>query len=107
MPSVTRKGVHFASVLNPLAARRALSADPRFGPRSQRDVMRYLLDTNVVSDLIRNPQGRIAQHKSALIPAQMRLRVIEQREKSAIPACVSLEEGHSSAVSGLMTDLSD
>jgi tRNA(fMet)-specific endonuclease VapC len=24
--------------------------------------MRYLLDTNTVSDLIRNPQGRIAQH---------------------------------------------
>ena len=24
--------------------------------------MRYLLDTNVVSDLIRNPQGRVAQH---------------------------------------------
>jgi tRNA(fMet)-specific endonuclease VapC len=24
--------------------------------------MRYLLDTNVVSDLIRKPQGRIAQH---------------------------------------------
>jgi tRNA(fMet)-specific endonuclease VapC len=24
--------------------------------------MRYLLDTNIVSDLLRNPQGRIAQH---------------------------------------------
>jgi len=24
--------------------------------------MRYLLDTNVVSDLIRNPQGKVAQH---------------------------------------------
>ena len=24
--------------------------------------MRYLLDTNIVSDLVRNPQGRIAQH---------------------------------------------
>ena len=24
--------------------------------------MRYLLDTNIVSDLIRNPQGRIARH---------------------------------------------
>ncbi|MGO8917195.1 MAG: type II toxin-antitoxin system VapC family toxin [Stellaceae bacterium] len=24
--------------------------------------MRYLLDTNVVSDLIRNPQGRVAEH---------------------------------------------
>jgi tRNA(fMet)-specific endonuclease VapC len=24
--------------------------------------MRYLLDTNIVSDLIRNPQGRVAEH---------------------------------------------
>jgi tRNA(fMet)-specific endonuclease VapC len=24
--------------------------------------MRYLLDTNTVSDLVRNPQGRVAQH---------------------------------------------
>lgn len=24
--------------------------------------MRYLLDTNIVSDLVRNPQGRITQH---------------------------------------------
>jgi len=24
--------------------------------------MRYLLDTNIVSDLIRNPQGTVAQH---------------------------------------------
>jgi tRNA(fMet)-specific endonuclease VapC len=24
--------------------------------------MRYLLDTNIVSDLVRNPQGRAAQH---------------------------------------------
>lgn len=24
--------------------------------------MRYLLDTNVVSDLVRNPQGKVAQH---------------------------------------------
>jgi tRNA(fMet)-specific endonuclease VapC len=24
--------------------------------------MRYLLDTNVVSDLVRNPQGRVTQH---------------------------------------------
>src|SRR5260370_37959188 len=24
--------------------------------------MRYLLDTNVVSDLVRNPQGRVAEH---------------------------------------------
>jgi tRNA(fMet)-specific endonuclease VapC len=24
--------------------------------------MRYLLDTNIVSDLIRNPQGRVAAH---------------------------------------------
>jgi tRNA(fMet)-specific endonuclease VapC len=25
-------------------------------------VIRYLLDTNIVSDLIRNPQGRVAEH---------------------------------------------
>jgi tRNA(fMet)-specific endonuclease VapC len=24
--------------------------------------MRYLLDTNIVSDLVRNPQGRVADH---------------------------------------------
>ena len=24
--------------------------------------MRYLLDTNIVSDLVRNPQGRAAEH---------------------------------------------
>src|SRR5689334_10791225 len=24
--------------------------------------MRYLLDTNIVSDLVRNPQGRVTQH---------------------------------------------
>ncbi len=24
--------------------------------------MRYLLDTNIVSDLVRNPQGRVSQH---------------------------------------------
>lgn len=28
--------------------------------------MRYLLDTNIVSDLVRNPQGRIAQHIRAV-----------------------------------------
>jgi len=26
--------------------------------------MRYLLDTNIVSDLVRNPQGKVAQHIS-------------------------------------------
>jgi predicted nucleic acid-binding protein len=25
-------------------------------------VTRYLLDTNIVSDLVRHPQGRIAEH---------------------------------------------
>ena len=24
--------------------------------------MRYLLDTNIVSDLVRNPQGSVAEH---------------------------------------------
>jgi len=27
-------------------------------------LMRYLLDTNIVSDLVRNPQGRAAEHIS-------------------------------------------
>jgi tRNA(fMet)-specific endonuclease VapC len=30
-------------------------------PGSPSIVMRYLLDTNVVSDLVRNPQGKVAQ----------------------------------------------
>jgi len=33
--------------------------------------MRYLLDTNIVSDLVRNPQGRIAQRIRALGEAQV------------------------------------
>jgi tRNA(fMet)-specific endonuclease VapC len=28
--------------------------------------MRYLLDTNIVSDLIRNPQGRVAEHTRSI-----------------------------------------
>jgi len=28
--------------------------------------MRYLLDTNILSDLIRNPQGRVMQHIQAV-----------------------------------------
>ncbi len=33
--------------------------------------MRYLLDTNIVSDLVRNPQGRIAQHIRKIREAQV------------------------------------
>jgi tRNA(fMet)-specific endonuclease VapC len=28
--------------------------------------LRYLLDTNIVSDIVRNPQGRVAQHAAGL-----------------------------------------
>ena len=28
--------------------------------------MRYLLDTNIVSDLVRNPQGKVARHVRAV-----------------------------------------
>jgi tRNA(fMet)-specific endonuclease VapC len=44
--------------------------------------MRYLLDTNIVSDLVRRPQGRIAEHirkvgeaqvcTSAIVAAELR-----------------------------------
>jgi tRNA(fMet)-specific endonuclease VapC len=46
--------------------------------------MRYLLDTNVVSELVRNPHGRIAQHirrigesricTSIIVAAELRYR---------------------------------
>src|SRR5260370_39116585 len=42
--------------------RRGVSPHPGLGSRSCRAVMRYLLDTNIVSDLVRNPQGRSAEH---------------------------------------------
>ncbi len=36
--------------------------------------MHYLLDTNVVSDLIHDPQGRVAGHIGEVREAQGRLR---------------------------------
>jgi tRNA(fMet)-specific endonuclease VapC len=42
--------------------------------------MRYLLDTNVVSDLIRNPQGRIAEHIREVGEAQICTSVIVAAE---------------------------
>ena len=38
--------------------------------------MRYLLDTNVVSDLIRHPQGRVAQHIRKVGEAQVCTSII-------------------------------
>jgi tRNA(fMet)-specific endonuclease VapC len=38
--------------------------------------MRYLLDTNVVSDLIRNPQGRVAGHIRRVGEAQVCTSII-------------------------------
>jgi len=50
--------------------------------------MRYLLDTNIVSDLVRNPQGRIAQHirkigearicTSIIVAAELRYGVVKK-----------------------------
>jgi tRNA(fMet)-specific endonuclease VapC len=42
--------------------------------------MRYLLDTNIVSDLIRNPQGRIAEHIRGVGEAQICTSVIVAAE---------------------------
>ena len=33
--------------------------------------MRYLLDTNIVSDLVRNPQGKVALHIRKVGEAQV------------------------------------
>jgi tRNA(fMet)-specific endonuclease VapC len=38
--------------------------------------MRYLLDTNMVSDLVRNPQGRVAQHIRKIGEAQVCTSII-------------------------------
>jgi tRNA(fMet)-specific endonuclease VapC len=50
--------------------------------------MRYLLDTNTISDLIRNPQGRVAQHikrvgdglvcTSSIVAAELRYGVTKK-----------------------------
>ena len=41
--------------------------------------MRYLLDTNIVSDLVRNPQGRVAQHIRKIGEAQICTSIIVAR----------------------------
>jgi len=42
--------------------------------------MHYLLDTNIVSDLIRNPQGRVAQHIREVGEAQVCTSIIVAAE---------------------------
>jgi len=42
--------------------------------------MRYLLDTNIVSDLVRNPQGKVAQHIRAVGEAQVCTSIIVAAE---------------------------
>jgi tRNA(fMet)-specific endonuclease VapC len=42
--------------------------------------MRYLLDTNIVSDLVRNPQGKVAQHIRSLGEAQVCTSIIVAAE---------------------------
>jgi tRNA(fMet)-specific endonuclease VapC len=42
--------------------------------------VRYLLDTNIVSDLVRRPQGRIAEHISEVGEAQVCTSVIVAAE---------------------------
>ena len=42
--------------------------------------MRYLLDTNIVSDLVRNPQGKVAQQIRKLGEAQVCTSIIVAAE---------------------------
>ena len=42
--------------------------------------MRYLLDTNIVSDLVRNPQGKVAQHIRKVGEAQVFTSIIVAAE---------------------------
>lgn len=42
--------------------------------------MRYLLDTNIVSDLVRNPQGNVAQHIRKVGEAQVCTSIIVSAE---------------------------
>ena len=42
--------------------------------------MRYLLDTNIVSDLVRNPQGRAAEHIRRVGEAQVCTSIIVAAE---------------------------
>ena len=54
--------------------------------------MRYLLDTNVVSDLIRNPQGRVAGHIRKVGEAQVK-QSLEQVHR--IRSASTLRDRHS------------
>ena len=42
--------------------------------------MRYMLDTNIVSDLVRHPQGRIAEHVRKVGEAQVCTSIIVAAE---------------------------
>ena len=42
--------------------------------------MRYLLDTNIVSDLVRNPQGKISQHIRSVGESQVCTSIIAAAE---------------------------
>jgi tRNA(fMet)-specific endonuclease VapC len=42
--------------------------------------MRYLLDTNIVSDLVRNPQGKVVQHIRQVGEAQVCTSIIVAAE---------------------------
>jgi tRNA(fMet)-specific endonuclease VapC len=42
--------------------------------------MRYLLDTNIVSDLVRNPRGRVAQHVRGVGEARICTSIIVAAE---------------------------
>src|ERR1700685_58317 len=42
--------------------------------------MRYLLDTNIVSDLVRNPRGKVAQHIAKVGEAQVCTSIIVAAE---------------------------
>ena len=42
--------------------------------------MRYLLDTNIVSDLIRNPNGRVSEHVSEIGEAEVCTSIIVAAE---------------------------
>ena len=49
-------------------------------PIPSRSMRRYLLDTNIVSDLVRNPQGRIAEHIRKVGEAQVYTSIIVAAE---------------------------
>lgn len=60
--------------------------------------MRYLLDTNIVSDLIRNPQGRIATHIA---------RVGERAVCTSIIVAAELRYGAAKKASARLTEQVD